>query len=317
MRYMNSKKVPQLFVATGATKFGESPKTSPYTMGWQPNYQNEGRIYARYILDNKPNAKIGVLFQNDDYGKDLMKGLKDGLGEKAKSLIVAEASYEVTEPTVDSQIVKLKAAGADLFLNVATPKFAAQAIRKVAEIGWTPLHIVNNVSASVGGVLKPAGLENAKNLLSVNYFKDPTDPTWNDDPGMKEWNAFLDKYYPDADRTNGSVVYGYLVAQTLVQVLKQCGDELTRDNVMKQAANLNMDLPLLLPGIKIKTSATDSRPAPTGRGRRASGTGRFSGRRCPSGINAGECSRTRRRPQAGVARRAGEPPAGRTAWRKP
>jgi branched-chain amino acid transport system substrate-binding protein len=258
-RYMNSKKVPQLFVATGATKFGENPKQSPYTMGWQPNYQAEGRIYARYILDNKPEAKIAVLFQNDDYGKDLLKGLKDGLGDKGK-MIVAEAPYEVSEPTIDSHIVKLKASGADVFINIATPKFAAQAIRKVPEVGWTPLHIVNNVSQSIGSVLRPAGLDNAKGLLSTGYTKDQTDPTWNDDPAMKEWRAFMEKYFPDGDRTSSFTLYGYAVAQTLVQVLKQCGDELTRENVMKQAANLNLDLPLLLPGIKIKTSATDYFP---------------------------------------------------------
>jgi branched-chain amino acid transport system substrate-binding protein len=258
-RYMNSKKVPQLFVATGATKFGENPKQSPYTMGWQPNYQAEGRIYARYILDNKPDAKIAVLFQNDDYGKDLLKGLKDGLGDKGK-MIVAEAPYEVSEPTIDSHIVKLKASGADVFINIATPKFAAQAIRKVPEVGWTPLHIVNNVSQSIGSVLRPAGLDNAKGVLSTGYTKDQTDPTWKDDPAMKEWNAFMDKYFPEGDRTSSFTVYGYAVAQTLVQVLKQCGDELTRDNVMKQAANLNLDLPLLLPGIKIKTSPTDYFP---------------------------------------------------------
>ncbi len=258
-RYMNSKKVPQLFVATGATKFGENPKQSPYTMGWQPNYQAEGRIYARYILDNKPDAKIAVLFQNDDYGKDLLKGLKDGLGDKGK-MIVAEAPYEVSEPTIDSHIVKLKASGADVFINIATPKFAAQAIRKVPEVGWTPLHIVNNVSQSIGSVLRPAGLDNAKGLLSTGYTKDQTDPTWNDDPAMKEWRAFMEKYFPDGDRTSSFTLYGYAVAQTLVQVLKQCGDELTRENVMKQAANLNLELPLLLPGIKIKTSATDYFP---------------------------------------------------------
>jgi branched-chain amino acid transport system substrate-binding protein len=258
-RYMNSKKVPQLFVATGATKFGENPKQSPYTMGWQPNYQAEGRIYARYILDNKPDAKIAVLFQNDDYGKDLLKGLKDGLGDKGK-MIVAEAPYEVSEPTIDSHIVKLKASGADVFINIATPKFAAQAIRKVPEVGWTPLHIVNNVSQSIGSVLRPAGLENAKGVLSTGYTKDQTDPTWNDDPAMKEWRAFMEKYFPEGDRTSSFTLYGYAVAQTLVQVLKQCGDELTRENVMKQAANLNLDLPLLLPGIKIKTSATDYFP---------------------------------------------------------
>jgi branched-chain amino acid transport system substrate-binding protein len=258
-RYMNSKKVPQLFVATGATKFGENPKQSPYTMGWQPNYQAEGRIYARYILDNKPDAKIAVLFQNDDYGKDLLKGLKDGLGDKGK-MIVAEAPYEVSEPTIDSHIVKLKASGADVFLNIATPKFAAQAIRKVPEVGWTPLHIVNNVSQSIGSVLRPAGLDNAKGVLSTGYTKDQTDPTWKDDPAMKEWNAFMEKYFPEGDRTSSFTLYGYAVAQTLVQVLKQCGDELTRENVMKQAANLNLDLPLLLPGIKIKTSPTDYFP---------------------------------------------------------
>ena len=258
-RYMNSKKVPQLFVATGATKFGENPKQSPYTMGWQPNYQAEGRIYARYILDNKPDAKIAVLFQNDDYGKDLLKGLKDGLGDKGK-MIVAEAPYEVSEPTIDSHIVTLKASGADVFINIATPKFAAQAIRKVPEVGWTPLHIVNNVSQSIGSVLRPAGLENAKGVLSTGYTKDQTDPTWNDDPAMKEWRAFMEKYFPEGDRTSSFTLYGYAVAQTLVQVLKQCGDELTRENVMKQAANLNLDLPLLLPGIKIKTSATDYFP---------------------------------------------------------
>jgi ABC-type branched-subunit amino acid transport system substrate-binding protein len=259
-RYMNSRKVPQLFVATGATKFGEDPKGSPWTMGWQPNYQSEGRIYARYILETKPDARIAVLFQNDDYGKDLMKGLKDGLGSKA-SMIVAEAPYEVSEPTVDSQIVKLKASGADVFINIATPKFAAQAIRKVGELGWQPLHIVNNVSNSVGAVLKPAGFENAKGILSTAYIKDATDPTWQDDPAMKEWNAFMDKYYPDGDRTSSFTVYGYAVAQTLVQVLKQCGDELTRENVMRQAANLkNFTVGPLLPGITMNTSAADFFP---------------------------------------------------------
>jgi branched-chain amino acid transport system substrate-binding protein len=260
MRYMNAKKVPQLFVSTGGTKFGENPKQFPYTMGWQPNYQSEGRVYAKYLLDNKPDAKIGILYQNDDFGKDLLKGFKEGLRDKAKSMIVAETSYEVAEPTVDSHIVKLKASGADVFMNISTPKFAAQAIRKVPEVGWKPLHIVNNVAASVGGVLKPAGFENAQDLLTTRYFKDPTDPTWADDPAMKEWHVFLDKYYPTADRTNGSVMSGYLLSQTLVQVLKQCGDELTRDNVMKQAASLNLELPLLLPGVKIKTSPTDYFP---------------------------------------------------------
>jgi branched-chain amino acid transport system substrate-binding protein len=260
-RYMNAKKVPQLFVATGATQFGEDPKKSPWTMGWQPNYQSEGRIYAKYILDKHPQGKIAVLFQNDDYGKDLVKGLRDGLGDKAKTMIVAEAPYEVSEPTVDSQIVKLKASGADIFINVATPKFAAQAIRKVHELGWQPVHIVNNVSNSVGSVLRPAGLEAAKGVLSTQYHKDPTDLTWKDDPGMKEWNAFMDKYFPEGDRTSTFTVYGYTVARTLEQVLKQAGDNLTRENVMRQAASLkDFTVPTLLPGVKMNTSATDFFP---------------------------------------------------------
>ena len=260
MRYMNGKKVPQLFVATGATKFGD-PKHFPWTMGWQPNYQSEGRIYAKYILANKPDGKLAVLYQNDDYGKDVLKGLKDGLGDKAKSLILAEATYETSDPTVDSQIVSLKASGADVFVNIATPKFAAQAIKKVAELGWKPLHIVNNVSTSVGSVLKPAGFDNAKGVISTGYLKDPTDPTWKDDASYKEWSAFMDKYMPDADRTSSFTVYGYAAAQTMVQVLKQCGDTITRANVMKQAASLkDFQLPMALPGIKINTSATDFFP---------------------------------------------------------
>jgi branched-chain amino acid transport system substrate-binding protein len=258
-KYMNAKKVPQLFVATGATKWGD-PKNFPWTMGWQPTYQAEGHIYAQYLLKNKPDAKIGILFQNDDYGKDYVKGLKDGLGDKAKTMIVAEAPYETSDPTVDSQIINLKASGADVFFNVTTPKFAAQAIKKAAEIGWKPLHLLNNVSQSVGSVLKPAGLENAKDILSTYYLKDATDSQWKNDAGMKEWSVFMDKYFPDGDKSSSFTVYGYSVAQTMVQVLKQCGDTLTRENVMKQAANLDLNLPMLLPGIKIKTSATDFYP---------------------------------------------------------
>jgi branched-chain amino acid transport system substrate-binding protein len=258
MKYMNAKKVPQLFVATGATKFGD-PKDFPWTMGWQPNYQSEGRIYAKYLMDDHPNGKIGILYQNDDYGKDVVKGLKDGLGDKT-SMIIAEAPYETSDPTVDSQIVKLKASGADIFLNVATPKFAAQAIKKVAEVGWKPLQIVNNVSNSVGGVLNPAGFDNATGVLSTAYYKDPTDPNWKDDPAFKAWSEFMDKYYPDGNRTDGNTVYGYLLGQTLVQVLKQCGDDLTRENVMKQAANLKLDLDMLLPGISIHTTPTSFYP---------------------------------------------------------
>ena len=259
-KYMNAKKVPQLFVATGATKWGD-PKGNPWTMGWQPTYQAEGQIYAKYIMKNHPNAKIGILFQNDDYGKDYVKGIKDGLGDKAKTMIVSELPYEPADPTVDSQIVNLKSSGADVFFNVTTPKFAAQAIKKAAEIGWKPVHLLNNVSNSVGSVLKPAGLEASKDVLSTGYLKDPTDPTWDNDAGKKEWAAFMDKYYPDGDKASSFTVYGYTVAQTLHQALKQAGDNLTRENVMKEAANLkNVTLPMLLPGITINTSASDFYP---------------------------------------------------------
>jgi branched-chain amino acid transport system substrate-binding protein len=259
-KYMNAKKVPQLFVATGATKWGD-PKNFPWTMGWQPNYQSEGRIYAKYIMEKHPNGKIGILFQNDDYGKDYVKGLKDGLGDKAKSMIVAEQPYEVADPTVDSQIINLKASGADIFFNVTTPKFAAQAIRKAGEIGWKPVHLLNNVSNSVGSVLKPAGLEHAKDVLSTFYTKDPTDPQWKNDKGYQEWIAFMDKYCGDCDKTSTFTVYGYSVAQTLAHTLKQAGDNLTRENVMKQAANLkDLELPMLLPGVKINTGPNDFFP---------------------------------------------------------
>jgi branched-chain amino acid transport system substrate-binding protein len=258
-KYMNAKKVPQLFVATGATKWGDY-KHFPWTMGWQPTYQSEGHIYAQFLLKNHPNSKIAILYQNDDYGKDYVKGLKDGLGDKAKAMIVADAPYETSDPTVDSQIINLKASGADVFFNVTTPKFASQAIKKAAEIGWKPIHLLNNVSQSVGSVLKPAGLENAKGIYSTYYLKDATDPQWDNDPGKKEWLAFMEKYFPDGDKTSSFTVYGYSVAQTMVQVLKQCGDNLTRENVMKQAASLDLELGMLLPGIKIKTSPTDFYP---------------------------------------------------------
>ena len=258
-KYMNSKKVPQLFVATGATKWGD-PKNFPWTMGWQPNYQGEGKIYAAHILDTKPNAKIGVLYQNDDYGKDYLKGLEDGLGDKAKTMIVAKVSYEVTDPTVDSQIVSLKGSGADTFFNVTTPKFAAQAIKKAAEIGWKPTHYLNNVSASVGTTLTPAGLENSVGLITTAYMKDPTDPQWQSGKEFQDWKAWMGKYYPSGDLKAGENVYGYNVAQGIVQVLKQCGDNLTRENVMKQAANLTMELPMLLPGVNVKTGPNDFYP---------------------------------------------------------
>src|SRR3954469_25833544 len=259
-KYMNTKKVPQLFVATGATKWND-PKEFPWTMGWQPNYQSESQIYAKYILKNHPNAKIAVLYQNDDYGKDYLKGFKDGLGAKGASMIVMEESYEVSEPTIDSHIVKLKSTGADVFMNITTPKFAAQAIKKNMEIGWKPLHFLNNVSASIGSVIKPAGMENAQGIISSAYLKDPTDAQWKNDAGMKAWNEFLDKYYPEANRADASVMYAYTVAQGLVHVLKACGDNLTRENIMKQAASIkDLELGGLLPGIKVNTSATDFAP---------------------------------------------------------
>jgi len=259
-KYINAKKVPQLFVGTGATKWGD-PEHFPWTIGFQPNYQSESRIYAAYILEKHPNAKIGVLYQNDDYGKDYVKGLKDGLGAKAATMIVMEAPYETTDPTVDSQILNLKSSGADLLVTIAIAKFAAQAIRKVAEIGWKPVHILNNVATSVGIALTPAGLDNSKGILSTFWFKDPTDPSWKDDAGYKEWLAFMDKYYPEGDKSDSVNAYAYTVAQTLMQVLKQCGDDLTRDSIMKQAASLkDLELPMLLPGIKVNTSATDFYP---------------------------------------------------------
>jgi branched-chain amino acid transport system substrate-binding protein len=258
-KYMNAKKVPQLFVATGATKWND-PKNYPWTMGWQPNYQTEARIYARYILQTRPNAKVALLFQNDDYGKDYLKGFKDGLGDQGR-LVVAEASYEVTDATVDSQVLQLQSSGAYTFFNITTPKFAAQAVRKAWDSGWKPLHFLNNVSASVGTVLAPAGLDKSVGIISTNYGKDPTDPQWANDPAFKDWVAFMKKYYPDGSLADAFNVYGYSVAQTLVQVLKQCGDNLTRENVMRQAANLkNFTTPMALPGIVINTNPLDFAP---------------------------------------------------------
>jgi len=258
-KYMNSKKVPQLFVATGATKWND-PQHFPWTMGWLPSYQSEARIYAKFLMKEKPDAKVAVLYQNDDFGKDYLKGLKDGFGAKV-SAIIAEESYEISEPTIDNHIVKLKASGADVLISITTPKFAAQTIKKMAEIDWKALQIVANVSTSVGAVMRPAGFENGQGVLSAHYAKDAGDVQWKDDPGMKKFLAFLDKYYPDADRTNSQVIYGYGAAQTLTKVLEMCGDDLTRANIMKQAANLKDFTPdTLLPGVKINTSATDFAP---------------------------------------------------------
>ena len=262
-RYMNSKKVPHLFLATGASKWND-PKNFPWTMGFNPNYQSEGKLYALDILRTKPNAKIAVLYQNDDYGKDYLKGFKEGLGDKAKTMIVAEQTYEVTDPTIDSQIVTLKGSGADTFFNITTPKFAAQAIRKVSEVGWQPVHYLNQVSASVGSVLKPAGLDKSVGLISMQYIKDPTDPTWANDPAMQEYFAFLKKHAPDVPADDGNATYGYAVSQLVTQVLKQAGDNLTRENIMKQAASLKgFQVPIAIPGVTATTGPDDFAPFQT------------------------------------------------------
>ncbi|MFZ5734447.1 MAG: ABC transporter substrate-binding protein [Pseudomonadota bacterium] len=258
-KYLNQKKVPQLFAATGASKFTD-PKNFPWTMGFNPNYQVEGRIYGKYILANYPNAKIGILYQNDDLGRDYLTGIKDALGDKAKTMVVVEASYETSDPTIDSQIVKMKAAGVDVFFSGTTPKFAAQAIKKNAELGWNPVHILNINSTSVGAVLKPAGLEASKGIISVNYGKDPLDPQWKDDPGMKKYMAFMEKYYPEGDKYSSFNSYGYSTAELMVHVLQQCKDNLTRENVMKVATSLKNQVgDLSLPGISSNTTPTDYR----------------------------------------------------------
>ena len=258
-KYMNAKKVPQLFVSTGAAKWND-PKTFPWTMGWQPNYQTEARIYAAYILKNHPGKTIGVLYQNDDFGKDYVTGLREGLGDQAGKLIVVEASYETSSPTVDSQVVQIKGANPDIFVNITTPKFAAQAIKKIGELNWHPIHFLTNVSVSVGSVMKPAGYDNSQDILSAAYLKDPKDPTWKNDAGMNEWRAFMSKWYPEGDQEDAATVFAYGVARGLEQVLRQCKDDLTRDNIMKQAANLNFEIGIYLPGTRIKTSPTDFAP---------------------------------------------------------
>jgi branched-chain amino acid transport system substrate-binding protein len=259
-KYMNQQKVPHLFVATGATKWND-PQNFPWTMGYQPNYQTEGRVYASHVLKNHPNAKVGILYQNDDYGKDYLKGFEDGLGEANKKMIVMRQSYEVTDPTIDSQIVNLKNSGATVFFNITIPKFAVQAIKKAHDIGWKPVHYLNNVSSSLATVLKPAGLEASKDLITALYMKEVTDPQWRNDKGFTDWVAFMKKYYPEGaldDQSNG---FGYNVAILMTQVLKQCGNDLSRENIMRQAENLkNFELPLLLPGIKVNTSPTDHAP---------------------------------------------------------
>jgi branched-chain amino acid transport system substrate-binding protein len=258
--YLNDNKVPQLFVRTGASKWND-PKHYPWTMGWQPSYQIEGRIYARYILKNIPAAKIAVLYQNDDFGKDYLIGLRDGLGDKADGMIVASQSYETTDATIHSQIVSLQTSGANVLLTVALPKFAAQTIRKIYEIGWKPTHILSSVSNSVGLVMRPAGPEKSVGIISATYGKDPTDPQWQDTLEYNEWLAWMKKYNTSGNVADADTVYGYSAAQTMVAVLKACGDNLTRENLMKQAASIrDLQLPMLLPGIIISTSANDFTP---------------------------------------------------------
>jgi len=255
--YLNEKHVPQLFPGTGASKWND-PKDHPWTMGFFIAYVAEGRIYAAYLLKNKPNAKLGLLYQNDDFGKDYMKGVLEGLGSKAQSMIKARETYESTDATLDSQIVSLQAAGCDTLITVAIPKFGAQAIRKIAEIEWKPLHIFCGIASSVGATLKPAGLENAKGLISDTSFKDPTDPAWANDAGYKQWLAFMDKYYPNGDKTDNQTVYGYSIGEVTARILKMCGDDLTRENVMRQAANFhNIQLPMVIPGVLLNSGPTD------------------------------------------------------------
>jgi branched-chain amino acid transport system substrate-binding protein len=259
-RYVNQQKVPHLFVATGATKWND-PKNFPWTMGYQPNYQTEGRVYATDVLKKHANAKVGILYQNDDYGKDYLKGFEDGLGEAAKKMIVMKQSYEVTDPTIDSQIVNLKNSGATVFFNITIPKFAVQAIKKAHDIGWKPVHYLNNVSSSLATVLKPAGLEASKGLITALYMKEVTDPQWRNDKGFQDWLAFMKKYYPDGALDDQSNAFGYNAGILMAHVLKQCGNDLSRENIMKQAANIkDLELPLLLPGIKVNTSPTDFAP---------------------------------------------------------
>jgi branched-chain amino acid transport system substrate-binding protein len=259
-KYVNAKKTPQLFLATGATRWND-PKAFPWTMGWLPSYHAEAAAYAKYLLKEKPDAKIGVFYQNDDFGKDYVKGLKEGLGDKASSMIVMEDSYEVSEPTIDTHIVKLKAAGADTLFSFATGKFAAQSMKKVTELNWKPLHIVPNASSSVGSVLRPAGLENAQDIVSATFAKDPTDAQWKDDPGMKNFYAYVEKYIPEGKPMESTVLSGYSIAQTMVEALRLCGDDLTHENLMKQAANLrDLKLDGLLPGVMVNTSPTDFAP---------------------------------------------------------
>jgi branched-chain amino acid transport system substrate-binding protein len=258
-KYLNGRKVPQLLASTGASRFSD-PQNAPWTIAFNPNYQSEGRIYAKYILKNYPNARIGIFYQNDDLGRDYITGLKAGLGNKAAAMIVGEVSYELTDPTIDSQIVKLKSLGADLLYDASTPKFAAQAIKKVADLAWKPVHILDINASPVSATLKPAGLDISRDIVSTNYGKDPADPQWKDDAGLKAYFAFMDQYYPEGDKLNTVNTYGYSTAELLVQILRQCGDDLTRENLMRQATSLKNFVPsLALPGMSITTGPNDYR----------------------------------------------------------
>ncbi|MBN9563920.1 MAG: ABC transporter substrate-binding protein [Alphaproteobacteria bacterium] len=258
-KYLNDHRVPQIFATSGIATFGDY-KHFPWTIGWQPTYEIEGQIFTKYVLKERPNAKIAILYQNDDLGKDYVRGIQRELGDRAKSMIVGMQSYEVTDPTVDSQIVALQATGADTFVDVSTPKFAAQAIRKAYDIGWHPLHVLSYASAAVNAVMKPAGVDKAVGIISSTYFKDPTDPRWANDPDFREYTAFMEKYLPGADKSDIFYTVGYMMAASVVKLLEQCGNDLTRENVMRQVAHLDVRVPMLLPGIKLQTSPTDFYP---------------------------------------------------------
>jgi branched-chain amino acid transport system substrate-binding protein len=259
-QYLNDNKIPQLFVATGAAIFAD-PQHFPWTIGWQPNYVTEAKIFAQHILKTKADAKIAILYANDGFGKEYLAGLKDGLGADHAGMVIKEASYENSEPTVDSQVLTLQGSGADVLLIAATPKFAAQAIRKTFDIGWTPVRYMTDVSQSIASVMKPAGLDKSKGVITGLYGKDPTDARWKDDPGFKEYSAFIEKYMTPKDLIDAFAVYGFGLGATMIQVFKQCGNDLSRANVMKQAANLkDLELPMLLPGIKINTSPDNFSP---------------------------------------------------------
>ena len=259
VKYINQKKVPHLFVGSGATIFND-PEHYPWTMSWTPHYASEGEIYAKYILSAEPDAKIGILAQNDDLGRDYVMGFKHGLGDKAATMIVSQQAYNTSDPTVDSQIVSLRASGANVLFIASVPKFAAQAIRKAYDIDWHPQVLLSSVGSSIAGAIRPAGFEAAKGVISAAYQKDPADPQWKDDPAMKAWNVWMDKYNPHVDKSDYYAPYGYNIGYAVVQILKQCGNDLTRENIMKQASHLDMELPLLLPGIRLRTTPTDLRP---------------------------------------------------------